>query len=86
MNHSLTHSLALSGEHTIEHNLLCEVVYIAAPLHVLPQVQIPTAGLQQICDGLIVDLQKAAFHTVPHLVSSLHHQHLTAKMCNVSMR
>jgi len=60
--------------HTIEHNLFCEIVHIAASLHVLSQTEIPAARLQQIRDGLIVDFQEAALHAESHLVPPLQRQ------------
>ena len=70
------HSLAqpVPWKHTIQHNLLREVVHIAATLHVFPQIQIPAAGPQQVCHVLIIDLQEAALHAEPQLVSALQHQ------------
>ena len=56
---------------TVEHDLFCEVVHITAPLHVLSEIQITAAWAQQICYGLIVDLQEAALHTEPQLVPAL---------------
>ena len=56
---------------TIEDLLLRQPVDVDAPTGVLPQLEVGRRGIQEVCDGLIVDLQAAAAAVVPQDVTPL---------------
>lgn len=59
---------------TILHCVFGEVLHIAAPLDVLPDLQVGACWVDQVCDDLVVDLQHAALTAVGQVLMALQDQ------------
>jgi hypothetical protein len=57
---------------TVLYGVLRQVLHIAAPLDVLPNLQVCAYRVDEICDDLIVDLQHAALAAEGQVLMALH--------------
>lgn len=65
---------SVQGMLTVLHCVFRKVLHIAAPLDVLPDLQVGASWVDEVCDDLIVDLQHAALTAEGQVLMALQNQ------------